>query len=767
MLEPRRLAAQAAAAWMARALGEETGKTVGFRIRGESRVSSSTRIEVVTEGILTRMLQDDPALADAGMLIFDEFHERSVHAELGLALALESQASLRGDLRILVMSATLDVEPLRELLGGAPFISCPGRSFPVEVRYAAPRQERIEARIEAAVAASLRDNPGDVLVFLPGRAEILRCEERLRPLKERDVLVLPLSSEVGTEGQQRALSPAPAGMRKVILATSIAETSLTIEGVRVVIDSGLMRVPRFDSARAMSGLETVAVSMASAEQRAGRAGRRAPGVCYRLWPASDDASLAKHTAPEMLHSDMVPLALELAVWGCRNPRELKFLDPPPHAAFAQARALLTELGALEAGGAVTPHGREMARLGVHPRLAHMLIAGKTRGFGTTACYLAALLEERDMLLGKETDVDISQRLQLLAGREARGGLTARITQQAARLCKMLGVALQPIALEHTGVLTALAYPDRIAQRRAAGGRRYLLAGGSGAELPQRSLLTREQYLAVAHLDGAGANARIFLAEPVSEEEIRAAAGAAIREEKGPVWENNQAQLLSRERLGAIVLRERREKISDEEAVPFLLDAVRERGLGVLAWDSGAGDFRARAEWLRRTGLAPQGWPELGDKRLLETLDGWLAPFLPGKRSLEQLRSVDLRQVLAAQFSYDQLRLLDRAAPEAVDLPSGTRARIDYESGEIPKIAVRLQEMFGQAETPRVGDGRIALTVELLSPAHRPLQLTRDLTSFWKNAYLQVRKEMQGRYPKHSWPEDPLSAQPTRRPKRRA
>jgi ATP-dependent helicase HrpB len=783
MLEPRRLAARAAAARMAATLGERVGETVGYRVRMDTRVGPETRVEVVTEGVLTRLLQSDPVLEGVGLVIFDEFHERSVHADLGLALCLQSRQLLRDELRILVMSATLEGGPVAELLGRgtgegpAPIVTSEGRSHPVETRYLArPVEGWIEPAVARTVLDALEAEAGDVLVFLPGAAEIRRVEGRLREARPPPgVEVAPLFGNLPQEAQERAIRPSPPGRRKVVLATSIAETSLTIEGVRVVVDSGLMRVPRFDARTGMPRLETLTVARASADQRRGRAGRLGPGVCYRLWTEAQQRQLVPFAAPEILDADLAPLALELAIWGVSDPSDLLWLDPPPAGAFAQARELLAELGALDAQGMVTPHGRRMADLPLHPRLAHMGVTAADVGLGGLACELAALLAERDPLRSGSgvPDVDLRLRVEALR-RVGRGGATSvagnpvdrgaarRILAEAQQLRRRLRLPAGSGDPDATGLLLALAYPDRIAQRRPGGGGRYLLRNGRGAALPGPQALGGAEYLVAAELDGQGRESRVFLAAPVELAEIERHFSDQIRREASIEWdpEAQAVRARERERLGALVLREAPLPSPDPEAVAdALLAGVAREGLEILPWSRAARQLQERLVFLRSLDPA---WPDFSDAALTAELDAWLRPFVYGVRRRDELQRLDLVEVLLARLPWERRRELDELAPTHLEVPSGSRLAVDYADPTAPVLAVRLQEVFGLRETPRIAGGHVPLTLHLLSPAQRPVQVTRDLASFWRSAYFEVRKDLKGRYPKHFWPDDPLQAAPTRR-----
>ncbi len=773
MLEPRRLAALRAADFMAEQIGEEPGETVGYRIRGESRVGSRTRIEVVTEGILTRMLQTDPALPGVALVIFDEFHERSIHADLGLALTLDVQAHLREDLRILVMSATLDGVKVASLMGDCPVLKSEGAMFPVTTHYLEHIDEGpVEPIVVSTIMRVLHREKGDVLVFLPGQQEIRRVESRLvgTGLSE-DVVVHLLFGDAPKEQQWKALAAPPPGRRKVILSTSVAETSLTIDGVRIVVDSGLARTTRFDPRRGMSGLVTVPVSQASADQRRGRAGRQAPGVCYRLWTEPQHARLPRFPQPEILIADLASTALELARWGDPEAHRLKFLDSPPIAHLSQARGLLMDLGALDAAGRLTSHGRAMSELPVHPRLAHMLLRGKELGLGALACDVAALLEERDLLRGERgADVDLRSRWHLL--KITRGGdrfARERAVAQATRLRRLLGVPEEKLPEDKLGLLLALAYPERVAKQRERGSGRYQLAGGTGAVLPRGSLLAREPFLAVGEVDGLGSETRVYLAAPMSEEEIYEVFSDRIVDSDEVYWDSQHHAVVARRvsRLGGLRLSEVPLKPPKETLRAVVCEGIRQLGLDELPWSKEAASLRTRSEWLRSRGFVGPGWPDLSDRHLLDALDGWLGPYLDRVTRRAHLQELDTGKSIRRLFTHDQLRRLDYLAPTHWVVPTGSRIPLDYSQGQDPVLAVRLQEMFGETDTPTVADGQAPVLLHLLSPAHRPLAVTRDLRSFWKNAYPGVRKEMRGRYPKHSWPENPLEAAPTRHTTRKS
>jgi ATP-dependent helicase HrpB len=774
MLEPRRLAARAAARRMADMLGEAVGETVGYRVRMDSKVGPKTRIEVVTEGILIRQLQRDPALEGIGAVLFDEFHERSLDADLGLALCLQTQSVLRDDLRLLVMSATLDGTAVARLLDRAPVITSEGRAFPVETRHIDPSgARRIEDAVASATLTALKEETGNILVFLPGVAEIRRVEKLLvQASAGPGVLIAPLYGDLPQDRQDAAIGPTPPGLRKIVLATSIAETSLTIEGIRLVIDSGLMRVSRFDPGGGMTRLETIKVSQASADQRRGRAGRLEPGVCYRLWPQGQHRALPPHTAPEMLAADLAPLALELAQWGVSDPADLRWLDPPPTPAYAQARDLLRRLGALDGDGRLTAHGGNMASLGMHPRLAHMVLRARNLGCGALACQLAALLGERDILTGQpgeQRDSDIRRRVETLRSGDQKLWSVRQVTAQARQWQRQLGIAAGTGNVGDTGRVLALAYPDRIAQRRPGSDGQYRLSNGRGAFFQKMEPLAAEDFLAVADLDGAKREARIFLAAPLTLAEIEEDFADTIEISESIAWDSREEAVLARRqrRLGELVLKD--EPLPDPggaRTAQAFCQGVRELGLAVLPWTRELENFRARVEFLRRFEPEGSGWPDLSDDALLASLEDWLAPFLTGLTRRAHLKRLDLGSALRSPLPWDRQRDLEEAAPTHVTVPSGSRIPLDYTGGDVPVLAVRLQEMFGLAETPKLAHGRVPLVLHLLSPAHRPMQVTSDLASFWANTYRHVRADLKGKYPKHYWPDDPLEAEPTSRAKRR-
>jgi ATP-dependent helicase HrpB len=784
MLEPRRVATRAAAWRLADLRGEEVGQTVGYRMRGERRVGRATRVEVVTEGVLTRRLQRDPTLDGVGILVFDEFHERSLDADLGLALALRTRALLRDDLRIVVMSATLDGESVARLLGDAPIVTSHGRSFPIETRYVEPRRElKIEGAVANAIVEALRGGEGDVLAFLPGAGEIRRVEALLAERLDRGVVVTPLYGMLERDAQDRALFPDRDGRRKVVLSTSIAETSLTIDGIRVVVDSGLSRAPRFSPRTGMTRLETVRVSKSSADQRRGRAGRTAPGICYRLWAEHETTHLLEQSPPEILHADLAPLALDLAVAGVNEPSELAWLDTPPAAAFAQAHELLVELDAVDASGTATAHGQAMAELAVHPRLAHMLVRAKEIGAERMACDLAALLSERDVLRLPPgvIDSDISHRLDLMRGsrdasadvdREALRRARAESTRLAARLESVAVGGRPPVHLSTRpttpGPLVALAYPDRVARRRSGGSSRarFVLRNGRGAELREGDPLATASFIVAAQLDDRKPEAQMFLAAAIDEDDVRRLFADQMASEESVDFDDATGTVVARrvERLGAILLRESSIAAPSEESFrSALLHAIRRRGVAALPWSDGAIRTRERMAFVAAN---DREWPDVSDDALAARLDEWLGPSLAGVRRLSALQQVDLTEALLSLLDWRQRRALEALAPSHVVVPTGSRIPIDYSDPLAPKVAVRLQEVFGLTESPCVLDGRVPVTMQLLSPAHRPVQTTRDLAGFWRTSYFDVRKDLRGRYPRHEWPEDPLTAAPTKRAKPR-
>ena len=762
VLEPRRLAARAAAARMASILGEQVGDTVGLRVRFGSKVSKRTRIEVVTEGVFTRLILDDPSLAGVAAVLFDEFHERSLDADLGLALVRDAQQGLRDDLKILVMSATLDGARVAALLGNAPVIESQGRGFPVETRYLG-RDARapIERQVADAAEHALRADSGSLLVFLPGAAEIRRTETLLKErVRKANVDIVALFGALDASEQDRAISPAPPGHRKVVLATSIAETSLTIERIRVVIDSGLSRVPRYEPDVGLTRLQTVRVSRAAADQRRGRAGRTEPGVCYRLWDEPQTGSLEPYTRPEILSADLSSFVLDLAQWGAVDPGELAFLDPPPRAALNEARALLGDLGALDAQGRVTEEGRKLRALPLPPRLARMVVDAAAEGAGAQAAAIAALLTERG--LGGD-DLDLCRRLDQFRRDSSRRGEDARamVKRWADAVDGNGGGKLS------VGSILALAYPDRIAKSRGGRSGAFLLANGRGGLVDPASALACETFLAVAELTGAAGASRILLAAPLTRAEIEARFADRIEEREAVTFDTASASLRARRsrRLGVLVLAEQLKPVApNAENAKQLAEGIAALGIGKLPWSKAQMQLRNRVSFLRRSEGAE--WPDLSDNTLARTVAEWLAPFLTGKTALAQIGADDLAAALDALIPWNLRHRLDAEAPTHFTASTGSAVPIDYDAEQGPTISIRVQELFGLATHPSIAGGRVPLVIELLSPAHRPVQVTRDLPGFWRGSYKDVKTEMRGRYPKHPWPDDPLSAPATRRAKPR-
>jgi ATP-dependent helicase HrpB len=827
VLEPRRIAARASAERMAHNIGERVGETVGYRVRFGSKVSRATRIEVVTEGIFSRQILDVPELPDVAAVLFDEFHERSLDADLGLALARDAQAGLREDLRILVMSATLDGARVAKLLGDAPVIASEGRAFPVETRYLGRKADApLERQMADAIAMALRADPGSVLAFLPGAAEIRRTQNFLSErVHDASVEVVPLFGALDAAVQDRAIAPAPKGRRKVVLATSIAETSLTIEGVRIVVDSGVARVPRYEPDIGLTRLETVRASRAAVDQRRGRAGRTEPGVCYRLWDEPQTASLAAYTQPEILSADLSSLVLDLAQWGVSDPASLAFLDAPPAPALKEARTLLRELGALDADGRITEEGKSLRALALPPRLARMIVDSHRLGAGGEAAEIAAVLTERG--LGGDS-VDLDARLdQFRRDRSPRAGSARALAQRWAAQVASEDVVIKladaenvraaglsspsPLAGEgrgggstsavrvrgtpfpdpspqgggerrespqdkrdhpaqgapepSTGVMLALAFPDRVARNRGNGS--FVLANGRGAALDQASALARAPYIAVAELTGAAGSGRILLAAPITQAEIEQHFADQIETADEISFDRSALALRARRRktLHAITLSEAPlAQQPSMETARVLADGLIASGLDRLPWSKPTKQWRDRVMFLRKA--EGEAWPDLSDDALAAQREAWLVPALSDKTSLKEFSSGDLSDALMKLLPWELRARLEREAPTHFEAPTGTMLAIDYEAEQGPTIAVRLQELFGLNTHPSIAKGAVPLVLELLSPAHRPVQVTRDLPGFWRGSYAAVRSDLRGRYPRHPWPEDPASAMPTRRVKPR-
>jgi ATP-dependent helicase HrpB len=833
MLEPRRLAAKACAAYMAGMLGEKPGRTIGYQIRMERRIGPGTRIEVITEGILTRRIQTDPSLENVGLVIFDEFHERHIHSDLGLALCLEAAEVFNEELRILVMSATMDMAAMSSLMDNAPMVASKGKSHPVVTHYLPPettlpvrgghyqnqsrdRYQGLRSACLFAVEKALAEESGDILVFLPGAREIRNLARDLghrmalepSPLGSSSLdpppldplgpalSILPLYGNLSKEDQARAIAPSLPGRRKIVLATAIAETSLTIEGVRVVVDTGLMRVPRFSPGTGMGQLDTILVSRASADQRRGRAGRTAPGVCYRIWSHHQNLGLIPFNRPEILSADLTSLVLELAQWGVSDPGTLKWLDLPPKTAFVQAQSLLRQLKGLDEFGRITDHGRRILSAGVHPRLAHMILKAEQMGQGPLACRLAALLGERDILLSGKGDPDIRLRLEVLAalchGKKGRGirasenshgaapdrsprvneSLARVILKNAAKLGKDLKIKSTGTDMERSGSVLAFAWPGRVAKKRNNKDHSFLMASGSGAFFRSTDSLSILPYIVAVHLDGNPRNAGIFLAAPYSKRDLEHDFKDRIKVLEVFSWDEQTQSVRARSRTtyGKLVLQETLVTNPDPEAIrACLIQGIQAAGLELLPWTRTLRQLRERAVFLKKSGYF-KSLPDLSDTALLDTLAQWLGPFLDQIHSAAGLKQVDLSAAVTCLLAWEQQQILDTHAPTHVTVPSGSRVPLQYrgDSGllESPVLAVRLQEMFGLTKSPTIARGKIPITLHLLSPAGRPVQITQDLESFWKTTYTAVKKDLMGRYPKHYWPEDPLAALPTKRVKPR-
>ena len=763
MLEPRRIAARASAERMAKTLGERVGETVGYRVRFGSKISRNTRIEVVTEGIFARQILDDPELKNVGAVLFDEFHERSLDADMGLALARDAQTGLREDLRILVMSATIDGARIAKLLGDAPVIASEGRAFPVETRYLGRKPDiQLERQMADAIATALRADPGSVLAFLPGAAEIRRTQNFLSErVQDASIEIVPLFGALDAGVQDRAIQPAPKGQRKVVLATSIAETSLTIEGVRIVVDSGVARVPRYEPDIGLTRLETVRASRAAVDQRRGRAGRTEPGICYRLWDEPQTASLPAYTQPEILSADLSTLVLDLAQWGVSDPAQLTFLDPPPAPALKESRALLNELGALDGDGRITEEGRALRALALPPRLARMIVDSARFGWGEDAAEIAAILTERG--LGGDS-VDLDHRLdQFRRDRSQRAGSTRQLAERWAAQ-----VATSPAdgpAELTTGTMLAFAFPDRVAKNRGNGS--FVLANGRGASIEQSAALARAPYIAVAELTGTAANGRILLAAPIAQADIEARFADQIENTDEVTFDRASLSLRGRRKrvLHAITLSEAPFTLKpSEDTARVFADGLVAVGVDRLPWSKPLQQWRGRVMFLR----AAEGdaWPDLSDDALGASREAWLMPALFDKTSMKDVSAGDLSDALMGLLPWELRARLDKEAPTHFEAPTGTVLAIDYEAEQGPTIAVRLQELFGLNTHPSVAKGKVPLVLELLSPAQRPVQVTRDLPGFWRGSYQDVRSDLRGRYPRHPWPEDPANALPTRRVKPR-
>jgi len=770
MLEPRRLAARSVANRMSSIINEPVGTTVGYRVRFDNKISKQTRVEVLTEGILTRMLQQDNTLEDVGLVIFDEFHERSLHADLALALCREMQQVLREDLRILIMSATLDGEKLSSLLGDAPILTSAGRQYPIELLYVPPENESpIPVQMAKAVRKALTTQEGDILVFLPGAGEIQRTKELLETELSgnvsssgvQNISIHPLFGDLPLQKQQEAILPHPHGKRKVVLATSIAETSLTIEGIKIVIDSGYCRVPRFDPKTGLTRLDTIRVTQDMATQRAGRAGRLSTGICYRLWNQSSQQHLLPHREPEIMEADLAPMIIELAQWGIQDMNTLAWLSTPPASAVNQAQHLLEELGALHSGK-ITKRGKDMLRLPTHPRIAHLLLEGQECGLTALASDIAAVLEERDPL-PKEAGANLTLRIEALRKWRSKEYVAAdknvleRIERLASQWRKYFSVSPDNSAPidQDVGKLLAAAYPERIAKQREQS-HRYRLSNGKIVKLNEHDALSHEMYLAVAHLDAGTTEGKIYLAAPLSPDDVL---HLAI-EKKIIAWDAQNGILIARneKRIGDIILESKPLKIIPvEERIQVLFDVVRKEGLSVFNQTEQVIDWKSRISCLK-IWRPDEEWPDLSDEHLLDTLEEWLAPYITAVKKREDFYKLDLYSILSGKLSYQQKQQLESIAPSKIKVPSGSMISLTYQSdGTSPVLAVRLQEMFGLLDTPTVNEGRTNVILHLLSPGYKPVQITQDLKSFWKNAYPEVRKELRIRYKRHHWPEDPWTA----------
>ena len=777
LLEPRRLAARAAARRMALTIGEVVGETIGYRVRMDQKIGKNTRIEVVTEGVLIRKLQSDPELSDVGLLIFDEFHERSIEADLGLALSLDVQGGLRADLKIIVMSATLDGKKVADLMGGAPILSSEGRAYDVEHKYlSGPSKEKIEYIAAAQIERALQDEKGSILVFLPGAGEIERTKKILegRGLKP-NVTISPLYGMMNFKDQDLAINPAPEGFRKIVLATAIAESSLTIEGIRVVVDSGLQRSTIYDAGSGMTKLQTSTLSRASADQRAGRAGRTEEGVCYRLWTEASNRALRPYSEPEIKRTDLVPLALDLALWGVKEASTLAWLDPPEQASLLQANELLMSLGGLDGEGKITTHGKMMARFPMHPRFAHMILSAEKIGLGKLALSIAALMEERDILRLKAEYKTVDLRLRLEALQHmaksdtknlkrlgcdigAARNVNKQVNNWLAKHCVRPGV----FNIQKAGICLAYAFPDRIGSLRSNQTGTYILSGGRGARLMQEDPLALESFLAVGHLDKGDKNARVYMASPISKIEIEEGFGELISEEELIYWDDRTQSVKaeSQRRLGKMFLANFILEKPDKEIIKSeLLKGIRKLGIDVLPWDSNSIRLRRRVDLARKN--TTQIMVDFSDKGLLNSMEDWLLPYLDKVSSIKTLQRLDIHDILKNILSWEESQQLDVLVPTHIKVPSGSNIAIDY-SVEPPILSVKLQEMFGATDTPRILNGTVDLSIHLLSPARRPLQITSDLKGFWSNSYPEIKKEMKGRYPKHPWPDNPHQSYPTKK-----
>lgn len=789
LLEPRRLAAVSCAGYMAESLGETVGQTVGYQIRLERKRGPDTKILVVTEGIFTRMIQHDPALEDVGLVIFDEFHERNIHSDLGLALVMESMDAFRDDLRVLIMSATMNTDMISDLLGNAPVIESKGKTHPVKTFYLPPsdrkgRKMSIVKASAGAVQTTLSRTQGDILVFLPGVGEIMQLKTRLDKWENEHLEIIPLYGSLPVKEQKKIFQKAGPGKRKVVIATAIAETSITIDGIKTVIDSGLMRTMQFSPQTGMSRLVTVPVSRAAADQRRGRSGRTAPGTCYRLWSEYEHSLLKQFSDPEIFRSDLASLMLELAAWGVDDPEDLQWLDNPRQGPVNQAKELLKKLGAVDESGRITAHGKKMARAGLHPRLSHMVLISKKKNKGALGCRLAALLMEKDIIRFNNgaSDPDVRFRLELIekvaAGktdvghRQLNKRAVFRLLESERKIAREFKISLTTTDLHDAGELLAHAYPDWIAKQRGTRNLTYLTASGKGICFSQANALSKSDYIVAVHLDGNPKNAKIWLAAPYQHDLLQNDFESAIQKKDILEWDQGAGEVrqMVRTSYKRLVLDEQIQPISrDDQATAVMIRQIKEAGLQRLPWTATLQELRHRTQFLNNTGYYPD-LPDLSDAVLTDTMDTWLAPFLSGVYSFSQLKQLTLTSVMSALLPWDKQRIIDSDAPTHITVPSGTKKRLQYHDRKgvlsSPVLQVRLQEMFGLTRTPMVAENRVPVTVHLLSPANRAVQITTDLKSFWDNTYQEVKKDLKGRYPKHYWPDDPYSATPTSRVKPR-
>lgn len=788
LLEPRRLAAISCAGHMAGLLNERVGQTIGYHIRMDRKISQKTRIEVVTEGLFTRRIQNDPSLAGVGLVIFDEFHERNIHSDLGLALCLDSFEVLRPDLRILIMSATMDTKAVSSLMGDAPVITSTGKNFPVETIYTPlPTRQKTPVPIETicalAIKRALSEACGDILVFLPGVREILQVysilEENLDPM----IHICPLYGNLTPKEQAKAFCPSSPGERKIVLSTSIAETSITIDGVTIVIDAGLMRVPLFSPKTGMSLLSTIPVSRAAADQRRGRAGRTSKGRCYRLWSEYDHQLLKRFTRPEILSVDLCRFVLELSAWGVSDPKHLKWLDLPDEAALDQAQNLLKTLAALDEKGKITVHGKKMVSIGLHPRLSHMVIKADEKGQGFLACRIAALLEEPDILRFDTAgnDPDIRLRLDIIDALidktkirqkefHINTGMVHRIIASEKKIAQSFGIKPARINSEHAGALIAHAYPDRIAKKRNHQDNTFLMSSGKGAYFTQTNSVSINEYIVASHLDGNPRNARIYLAAPYSKQDFELDFLNRFNVVQTVSWDKKTGAVQAKEVtcFDKLEVWQQVLPFADPDlACNLLIEEIQRAGLGLLPWTQKVTRLRERTAFLRRTGRFPD-LPDVSDKALEQQLEVWLKPFLSGIVSLKQLEKIDLASAFGSLLSWEQKQTIEKMAPTHILVPSGSKKPLIYSRENLcldrPILEVRIQELFGLCSTPKIVDHTIPVTLHLLSPAHRLVQVTMDLESFWKNTYKEVKKDLMGRYPRHFWPDDPLEAPATSRAK---